>query len=172
METLIPFRGQSQYDAAIHPRLQGSACGPVTVAVILQHHEKNQIVVDDFYKQIGGTRIGLFTWRMIRRLRRSLGSRYHIAKAVSLEDVKQELLAGRPVAMKFDKHFSFRWFQKPAYRYHWVPLVGFHDEEDDVTLFFHDNGGRGRESRLRKTSWKRNRDVLSFVKIVPVDSLS
>lgn len=170
METLIPFHGQSQYDAAIHPKLQGSACGPVTAAVILQHHEGNEIGINNFYKIVGGTRIGLFKWRMIRRLRKLLGPRYHVSAAASFEEVKQELLAGRPVAMKFDKHFSFRWFQKPMYRYHWVPLIGFRDEKDDVTLYFHDNGGRDRESRIRKASWKQNRDVLSFVKIVPLQS--
>ena len=168
MEIFIPFEGKSQYDDVIHQKLQGSACGPVTMAAIVQYHEGQEIEINTFYRMLGSTRIGSFKWRLIRRLRWLLGPRYRIEETRKLEEVKKELLAGRPVAMKFDKHFSFRWFQKPTYRYHWVPLIGFRDEPDDVTLFFHDNGGRGRKSKVRGASWNKNRDVLSFIKIIPL----
>ncbi|WP_088006504.1 hypothetical protein [Indiicoccus explosivorum] len=170
MEAFIQLEGKSQYEGSIHPGLQGSACGPVTMAVILEYHEGNEIGIDEFYRALGSSRIGSFKWRLIRRLRRLLGPRYRIDEARTLDEVKQELVAGRPVAMKFDKHFSFHWFQKPMYRYHWVPLIGFREEPgtEDITLIFHDNGGRGRKSRVRSASWNKNKDVLSFIRIIPL----
>ncbi len=73
--------------------------------------------------------------------------------------------------MKFDQYFTFQWFtkKKPAYKYHWVPLIGYEIKNDDLYLIFHDNGGRGRESEIRSIRYDDNRHVLSFVKIEPRD---
>ncbi|RNF39324.1 C39 family peptidase [Planococcus salinus] len=168
MKTIIPFTGMSQYENTIEGRKQGSACGPVTVASIMKFHREKEYAVNDLYASLGTTAIGLFSWRLIRKLRKLTGSRFEIKKIRSIDQVKTELLAGRPVAMKFDRYFSFRWFSKPMFRYHWVPLIGFEEKQDDVILFFHDNGKRSRPSKLRTASYRKHQQVLSFVKIVPV----
>ncbi|WKA59719.1 hypothetical protein QWY16_06215 [Planococcus shenhongbingii] len=158
----------SQYAAAIDAKKQRSACGPTTIAAILKHHEKIDYGIEQLYGLLGTTPIGLFTWRLIKNFKKAAGQRYHIEKVRSLETVKSELLAGRPLAMKFDRYFSFRWFSKPLYDYHWVPLIGFEDEDDDVVLYIHDNGKRNRPSKIRAVSYNENRNVLTFVRICPV----
>ncbi|MGI2329316.1 hypothetical protein [Planococcus sp. YIM B11945] len=170
MKAIIPFEGMSQYESSITKKLRGSACGPVTAATILKHHETKSYGINDLYAQLGSTRIGLFTWRLLRNLRKLAGSRYKIQKARSLEEVKSELLAGRPLAMKFDRYFSFHWFLKPTYNYHWVPLVGFEEKPDDLILYIHDNGQKNRPSKLRTVSYQANQKVLTFVKIVPIQT--
>ena len=168
MKTVIPFEGLSQYAETIERKKQGSACGPTTAAAILKHYEKNDYGINELYALLGTTPIGLFTWRLVKNLRKLAGPRYDIKKIRSIEEVKSELLAGRPVAMKFDRWFSFRWFSKPLYDYHWVPLIGFEERPDDLILYFHDNGKRNRPSKLRTVSYQANRNVLTFVKIAPI----
>lgn len=167
MKTLLPFEGLSQYDRAIDSKKRGSACGPVTAAAIFRFHENENLGVNEVYRLLGTTPIGLFTWRLLRNFRKIAGSQYHIEKTRSISEVKQELLDGRPLAMKFDRYFTFRWFSKPLFNYHWVPLIGFEDKEDDVILYFHDNGKRNRPSKIRTVSYNNHRSVLSFVKIIP-----
>lgn len=167
MKAMIPFKGLSQYDPKIDSRLQGSACGPVTAAAILNFHNHTDNEVNDFYKTLGATAIGLFTWRMVRNFKKIGGRRFVASKVKSIESVKAELLAGRPVAMKFDRYFSFRWFSNPLYNYHWVPLIGFEEQGNDLVLYFHDNGKRNRPSKVQTVSYFPNRKFLTFVKIVP-----
>lgn len=168
MKVLIPFEGLSQYNDSIHKNIQTSSCGPVTVASILHYHEKSDLGINELYRLLGTTRIGLFTWRLKKNFRRAGGDRYDIEITRSLKEVKEELQAGHPLAMKFDRYFSFRWFSKPDYFYHWVPLVGFEEKPDDIILYFHDNGKRNRPSKIRTASYNHNRKVLTFVKIKPL----
>ncbi|MGO1060513.1 C39 family peptidase [Planococcus sp. FY231025] len=170
MKVLIPFAGMSQYDKKIDEKLRGSACGPTTAATILRHHEKKDWDVNDVYQALGTTRVGLFTWRLKRNFRKLADKRYKIEKAASLEEVKSELAAGRPLAVKFDRYFSFRWFSKPVFNYHWVPLVGFEEKPDDLILYVHDNGKRNRPSKLQAVSYGANKKFLTFVKIVPTQT--
>ncbi|MDN7243557.1 hypothetical protein QWY14_17340 [Planococcus sp. N028] len=168
MKTVIPFEGRSQYVDTIDSKKRGSACGPVTAAAILNHYEKTDYGINELYKMLGATPIGLFTWRLLKNLRRITGQRYDVKKVQNIEDVKRELLAGRPLAMKFDRWFSFRWFSKPLYNYHWVPLIGFEEKPDDLILYFHDNGQKNRPSKIRTVSYKTDQNVLTFIKIVPI----
>lgn len=168
MKILIPFEGMSQYDHSIDEKKRGSACGPVTAAAILNYHENITPGINQLYRLLGTTPIGLFSWRLLKNFRKASGSRYAIQKAASIQEVKDELAAGRPVAMKFDRYFTFRWFSKPAYNYHWVPLIGFEETPEDLILYFHDNGKRNRPSKVRTVSYKENRKVLTFIKIVPI----
>lgn len=170
MKILIPFEGMSQYEESVDERKRSSACGPVTAASILKFHDNREYAVNELYKTLGTTPIGLFSWRLIRKLQKFTASRFEIKKIRSIDQVKSELLAGRPVAMKFDRYFSFRWFSKPLFHYHWVPLVGFEEKNDDVILYFYDNGKRSRPSKLRTASFNKHQKVLSFVKIVPTCS--
>lgn len=168
MKILIPFIGMSQYDEKIDAIWQGSACGPVTAASILRYHEKKDWNVNDVYKALGTTRIGLFTWRLKRNFRKLAGNRYQVKKISSIEEAKKELAAGRPLALKFDRYFVFRWFSKPLFNYHWVPLIGFEEKPDDLILYIHDNGKRNRPSKLQAVSYEANKKILTFVKIAPI----
>lgn len=166
MKILHNFIGKSQFDDDIHVQFRASACGAVTAYTILRHHLKAtaDIYVNDLYRQLGGTKIGLFKWRFIRNLQKILGSHW-IVKECSTEELLQEIDAGRPVAAKFDKWFSFHWFGKFNYDYHWVPVIGYKKSKQGIVLIVHDNGGRNRESRIREIPYKPNRQILSFIKI-------
>lgn len=159
------IEGKSQYDASVHPNLQNSACGPTTVHVILQYFniEKD---VNVLYKQLGTTKIGLFKWRLIKRLRSMLGARFTI-QSCSLAEALTQLEQEYPVALKFDQYFSWQWRskKKPLFKYHWVPLIGYERKNGELYLIIHDNGGRGRDSQLRTFCYEDNKHVLSFVKI-------
>ena len=167
LKILLPLKGMSQYDEAIDSPIRGSACGPVTAAAIFNYHENEPLGINDVYRLLCTTRIGLFTWRLVRNFHKIAGSQYAIQKTRSISEVKRELLNGRPLAMKFDRYFTFRWFSKPMFNYHWVPLIGFEDKGDDVILYFHDNGKRNRPSKVRTVSYNEQRSVLRFVKIIP-----
>ncbi len=168
LKVLIPFNGQSQYAPEIKTQWQGSACGPVTAAAILQHYGEKEWTASELYRLLGATRIGLFTWRFVRKFAKLTSGRYDVHTIHSIDEVKKELIAGRPLAVKFDRWFSFHWFSKPMFNYHWVPLVGFEEQDEDLILYIHDNGKRNRPSKLRAVSYHKNRKFLTFVKIVPI----
>lgn len=167
MQKLIAFKGLSQHAESISEKYRSSACGPVTVAAIFHHHEGLEVGVDQLYRLLGSTPIGLFTWRLLRNFHKIGGKRYELKKTSNIEEVKTELMAGHPLAMKFDRYFTFQWFSKPRYSYHWVPLIGFKQEADDLIFYIHDNGQKNRPSKMRTVSYLENRKVLSFVKIMP-----
>lgn len=160
------FTGKSQYDEDIEQRFRSSACGPVTAFLMLTHHFPNNpsYNVNELYRLLGGTRIGLFTWRFIKNMKKLLGNDWHVARC-SINEVIQQLDAGRPVAAKFDKWFSLRWRGKYEFNYHWVPVIGYEKSDNGVTLIIHDNGGVNRPSKLRRVSYKENKPVLTFIKM-------
>lgn len=164
-KVILPVTGLSQWDAGINERLRASACGPTTIRTIFDYHEETGSAIDELYRSLGTTRIGLFTWRLMRNFRHLSEGRFCARRIRSIDEVKAELLAGRPLAMKFDRYFTFRWRKKSAFAYHWVPLIGFEETEDDILLYIHDNGGRNRQSRRQKISYKENRSILTFVGI-------
>jgi len=91
-----------------------------------------------------------------------------IVRTCSLKEALQEIDAGRPVAMRFDRYFSLQWRDKKStFAYHWVPLIGYEIKNDELWLIFHDNGGPQRDSQIRQALYKDNEKVLSFVKMVP-----
>lgn len=167
MRVLLNVNGMSQYSEDVLPQYQASACGPTTAHVILQHFNK-QANVNELYKLLGSTKIGLFKWRMIRNLRKLLGEDYTVAECTVSEAIEQ-LRHGNPIAMKFDVYTSLQMFstKKPLFKYHWVPLIGYDAREECLDLIIHDNGGRGRPSQIRQFCYDDNRHVLSFVKIEP-----
>lgn len=168
MKVIIPFQGLSPAETTIDISKRKSACGPVTASAILKHHERRTLSVNEIYKLLGTTPIGLFTWRLIRRWRSVSQKDYEVKRVRSIEEVKQELMAGRPLAMKFDRYFSLQWFAKPLFNYHWVPLVGFKETEDDLLLYIHDNAKKNRPSKIRAVSYKHHAKLLTFVKIKPI----
>ncbi|MFX3673897.1 MAG: C39 family peptidase [Paenisporosarcina sp.] len=171
MRVQLDVEGLSQYDNSIKSHYKPSACGPVTALTILRFwlQKDYEYDVNQLYRLLGGTRIGLFTWRLKKNLRKLLGPTWEI-NTCSLEDAKAELREGRPVACKFDRYFTFHWLRSYEFSYHWVPLIGYEENENGLTLLIHDNGGRNRESRIRYVSYKKNKAILTFVKIVPLSN--
>ena len=166
---LINFKGMSQYSEEVKPGYQNSACGPTTVHVILNYLFEDPTVSKDvniLYEMLGGTKIGLFKWRLIKNLQRYLGPKWNVASCTLYEAIHQ-LDEGRPVAMKFDCYFSLQWKAKPEFKYHWVPLIGYEIKNDELYLILHDNGGRTKNNKIRVVRYADNHKVLSFVKIEP-----
>ena len=166
MKIMLDVNGESQYGPHIHEPYRNSACGPVTASVLMKHHGHSQHTANDFYKRLGTTRIGLSKRNFIKNLQRLLGNVWNVEE-IEIDDVKKELCAGRPVAAKFDRYFSFKWFSTYEFSYHWVPVIGFEEAIDGLYLYIHDNGGRNRPSRVRKISYKRNAPILSFIRVSP-----
>jgi hypothetical protein len=168
MKTILDIKGKSQFDDDIDRTIQSSACGPVTALVMIHHLFSNGCPynVNELYRLMGGTKIGLFKYRFIRNMRKVLGGGWTVAEC-TIDEVKIQLDNGFPIAAKFDKWFTFRWRGDYEFDYHWVPVIGYEEKNDDVYLIIHDNGGRNRDSCMRSISYKKNRPILSFVKIEP-----
>lgn len=166
MKTVLPFQGMSQYDESIEPMLRSSACGPTTAHLLLKHIGLPAPSVNSLYILLKGTRIGLFTHRFVRNLNRLVGPDW-TAETCTLHEALQEIKKGRPVAVKFDKYFSFEFDLQSTFAYHWVPMTGYSVEQGKLYLFVHDNGGPNRESKLRKILYGPNHSVLTFVKLAP-----
>lgn len=166
MRQQLILTGTSQYDASVAPSYRNSACGPATIYVILNYFNKSAPSINELYQQLGSTKIGLFKWRLIYYLRR-LQPTWDI-RGCSLKEALQEIDAGRPVAMRFDRYFSLNWRdQTSTFAYHWVPLIGYEIKNDQLWLIFHDNGGPNRNSKIQQALFHNNAKVLSFVKITP-----
>jgi hypothetical protein len=166
LKVLLDVEGESQYSDQIDERFRNSACGPVTASIMMKHHGQERFTTNELYKLLHTMKIGLFKRNFIKNMRRIFGDGW-IVEEIKIEGVKKELCAGRPVAAKFDRYFSFRWFSTFDFAYHWVPVIGFEEIEEGLILFIHDNGGRNRSSRIRKISYNRNAPILSFVRISP-----
>jgi len=169
MKVQLNIQEMSQYSQSVNAQIQNSACGPTTVFVILNYYRIQSSSIKDInslYQLLGGTKIGLFKWRLIKNLRKLLGDNWDV-RSCTLHESLKELESGRPVAMKFDKHFTLQWFTKPTFRYHWVPLIGYEIINDELYLILHDNGNRYRDSQIRKVRYSDNHKILSFVKIEP-----
>ncbi|WP_153732092.1 C39 family peptidase [Sporosarcina obsidiansis] len=168
MSKLIEVKGKSQYDEDIKPSYRASACGPVTAFVLLRHLFPTQQTptINDLYRQLGGTKIGLPTWRFVRRLGHLLGADWTV-KVCHVHEAIQQLDKGRPVALKFDKWFRLKWCGRFSYDYHWVVMVGYEYVEDSLHVLVHDNGGRNRPSKVRSIPYQPNKKILTFVKIEP-----
>ncbi|WP_018392208.1 C39 family peptidase [Bacillus sp. 37MA] len=169
---MIPVKGKSQYDDDIKPQFRSSACGPVTVSVILNYWFSGTypIHVNELYTSLSTTPIGLFRFMMVYKLRRLLGPDWLVKSTNRIDEVMDELQKGHPVAAKFDKYFTLRFFSKPMYAYHWVVITGYEMKNGEIILFFHDNGAPGRESKRRHVSYRKQSSMLRFVLITPPDS--
>ncbi|WP_102694182.1 C39 family peptidase [Rummeliibacillus pycnus] len=168
MRIQLPVEGQSQYATSVNRKYQNSACGPTTAYVLLQYlqPEKRQKSINQLYQLLGCTRIGLFSYRMVRNMKKILGPSFEVRNC-SLNDALKEIEAGRPAIMKFDRYFSLHFFFKGDFNYHWVPLIGFEKTDDDILLIIHDNGGRNRDSQIREISYQKNCKIVSFIRIAP-----
>lgn len=168
MSRLIEVKGKSQHDEDINRAYRASACGPVTAFVLLRHLlSPNQPPdINQLYRQLGGTRIGLPASRFVRKLSKLLGADWNV-KTCSVEEALHQLNEGRPVALKFDKWFRLKWRGRFSFDYHWVVLVGYEYIEGSLYLLVHDNGGRNRPSTVRSVPYRLNESILTFIKIEP-----
>lgn len=165
MKKTIPLTQKSQYDSDIKRRFRNSACGPVTAYVILDYYfPKRFQQINKLYRTLGGTPIGLFTWRFIRNLNNLLGEDWIVEKC-SVDEMMRQIDLGNPIAAKFDKWFTWHWFGRYSYDYHWVSIVGYEERNDGLWLFVHDNGGKNRPSQLQTLPYKPNAEILTFVKV-------
>lgn len=165
MNNFLSLKKKSQYDPDINKRYRSSACGPVTAYTILDYYFPNHFQdINQLYKRLGGTAIGLFTWRFVRNLSKLLGEDW-IVETCSIEEVKRQIDLGNPVAAKFDKWFTFKWRGRYSFDYHWVPVAGYKQSNNGLMLLIHDNGGKNRSCKLRIVPYSPNRDVLTFVKV-------
>ena len=172
MKKLLDVKRKSQYDDDIKESYRPSACGPVTARILMDQISPDACPYDvnELFKLLGGTKIGLVKGRFIRNMRKILGDDWTVAEC-DIEEVKRQIDEERPVAAKFDKWFNFRWRGDFEFDYHWVPVIGYEEKGNDLTLIIHDNGSRNQGSRIRHISYNRNRPILSFVKIEPRKSI-
>lgn len=167
MKKLIHVEGKCQYDHDIAPSYRNSACGPVTAFVLLRHLFPTQTPdINELYRTLGGTKIGLPTYRFVRRLNHLLGSDWTVQVCDLLQALEQ-LDANRPVALKFDKWFNFQWRGQFSFDYHWVVMVGYHYIEGTLHILVHDNGSKNHCSTVRSLPYEPNKKILTFVSITP-----
>lgn len=172
MRSFIPLKKKSQYDEDILPKYRASACGPVTAYTLLDYHLPGQFPnINALYRTLGSTPIGLFTYRFIHNLQALLGDEW-IVKKCSLEEMKQQIDLGLPLAAKFDKWFTFQWFRPASFAYHWVAIVGYEESEQGLLLFVDDHGGPNRSSVTRILPYEPNKKVITFVQISKTSHLS
>ena len=172
MKKMLNVKGKSQYDEDINEAFRASACGPVTAHILMDQISPDACPynVNELFKLLGGTKIGLTKRRFIGNMRKVLGAEWTVA-ACSIEEVMRQIDSGRPVAAKFDKWFNFRWQGGYEFDYHWVPVIGYEEKDGDIELIIHDNGSRNRSSQVRQVSYQHNKPVLSFVKIEPIHGM-
>lgn len=168
MSKQIEVEGKCQYDSDIKAAYRASACGPVTAFVLLRHlfPDRQAPQVNDLYRLLGGTRIGLPAWRFIRNMRKVLGSGWTVQKCTVTEAVEQ-IDNGLPVAVKFDKWTSLNWRRRFSFDYHWVVMTGYEMVGGALYLHVHDHGGRNRKSQVRRIPYLPNEKVLTFIKLEP-----
>jgi len=173
MRKQLNITGKSQYDDDIYEAFRPSACGPVTARVLMDQFPLDACPynVNELFKLLGGTKIGLLKGRFIRNMRKILGTSWTVDDC-KIEEVKRQIDEGRPVAAKFDKWFSFRWFGDFEFNYHWVPVIGYEETTTDFILIIHDNGSKNQASQVRDVSYNQNKSILSFVKIEKIEPVA
>lgn len=155
----ISFQSFSQYAHTVEQSFRRAACGPTTIYSILFHYGGNVPSINTIFKKARCRSYGLSKRKMIRYLKQ-YGDPSYCAESGTIDEALREIDAGRPVAMKFDKWFSGRWWERPTYDYHWVPLIGYVEKEDELQLIVGTNRAIG---ETRTISYQANRPVLSFV---------
>ncbi|MGA4516080.1 C39 family peptidase [Solibacillus silvestris] len=135
----------SQKDPDVKSGYQSSACGPTTMAVILQywHDSKSKsklqvwksgystkgAFINSMYANRGGTFYGMSVNGVRSGLENEAIARGYSASSSSFNNFfsyKTQIDDNKPVAVKFDKWFS-KWEPnaKYDYDYHWTPGLGY-----------------------------------------------
>ncbi|MNI55118.1 hypothetical protein D3C73_1100470 [compost metagenome] len=173
----------------------GSACGPATLAALMEYWHTRQGAafipgtrhfatkaahINYIYRHYGGTPWGMSARSFARGAgayvrdaasHTSAASRQHTVSVFNnFGRYQAEINAGRPVALKFDKWFSFRWSGRFVYDYHWVLGIGYEESAGGAgpMLLVHDNGVRLRDGGYRSGQERRipylpNRKIITMV---------
>lgn len=164
---MIHLHAKSQYDPSVDERYRPSACGPTAVEAILTYYTKTPIAINDLYRALGTTPIGLFTWRLKKRLSRLLGPSWHV-RQITKQQALHAIDCGEPIALKFDRYFTPFFYKKARYNYHWTVLVDYKIEDGRLKLFVQDLGTSTRGSRIEKIDYLANAHALTFIHIKPL----
>jgi len=183
----------SQWEAGVAS--PSSACGPATMAALVEywntrqqqsfihgqsHFHSKAAHINYIYSNHGGTPWGMSVKGFMKGLKAYIRSspapgdngdrRLLLSSFNDFKRYKEEIDAGRPVAVKFDKWFSFRWKEGYAYDYHWVIGTGYEQAADGggETLIILDNGVRTPDgsytpSKERRIDYSLNKDILTMV---------
>ncbi|MEW9503030.1 C39 family peptidase [Jeotgalibacillus marinus] len=167
----------TQYDVALSKLGKGSACGPTTIATLLNDSNPTTLTESSYirqcYKQSGTTWLGLPAWQLVFTLRK-YGKSEKIAVNCMWDHFTKEIDQNRAVAIKFDQWSSFKWSSRNFhYRYHWVTGIGYEVEEEKRYLHVLDNGAydpltkQTRESKVERISFDVNKSILTMVTFSP-----
>lgn len=168
----------TQYNASLSMLGKRSACGPTTIATIINYYEptseKQSSYISKFYKESGTTWLGLPAWQLVMTLKK-YGETDKITGNSMWDVFTKEIDHNRVVAIKFDQWSSFKWFStKYRYRYHWVTGVGYKLEGDKRFIVILDNGGYNkRTKKIRKSntievSYEENKPILTMITFKPI----
>lgn len=180
---LLPHTIFSQYDSNVKSGYRNSACGPTTIAVILQYwHDsrgksKLQVYnsgyttkgdfINSMYVNRGGSALGMSVSKV-----RSTGLESEVlARGYSaltstfnnFASYKNEIDNNRPLAVKFDKYFTF--FEPNAdyaYDYHWTPGLGYIYASTGTMLRVQT---LGTNSYIRDINYNVNSAIISMVSL-------
>lgn len=159
----------SQYEASLSKRGIKSACGPTAIATIINYYSptesKSPLWIRRWYTESKTGWFGLSSRKLIHTLSR-YGTARKIPKREMWEHYIEEIDHERPVAVKFDQWFSFKWFSDQfEYRYHWVTGIGYQIKEGRRYLMVLDHGKN--KSALKRIHFDTNRPVLTMVSFIP-----
>ncbi|WP_410513185.1 C39 family peptidase [Paenibacillus sp. BR2-3] len=172
-----------------------SACGPATMAALAEywstrlgqayihgqsHFHSKAAHINYIYSYHGGAPWGMSVKGFKKGINDYIGAPSSAGEGRRLEislstfnDIalyKMEIDDGRPVALKFDKWFTFRWKGRYVYDYHWVLGIGYEEAEagKGTALIILDNGvktadGSFMPSRERRVNYELNKNILTMV---------
>lgn len=178
-------------------RSPGSACGPATMAALMEYWHTRQGAafipgarhfvtraahINYIYSRHGGRPWGMsvrsFTRGIHAYIRSAAGKdgsndwQHSVTIFNDIERYTAEIDATRPVAIKFDKWFSFRWPGDFAYDYHWVLGIGYDKPAGGKgpVLIVHDNGHRLKDGGYRPGQERRipylpNQNIITMVSL-------
>ncbi|WP_167578537.1 C39 family peptidase [Jeotgalibacillus proteolyticus] len=158
-------QGFNQYEAELSGRGRKSACGPATMATIINYYrpskEQHSKWLRKWYKESKANWLGLSAKKMIRSLS-VYGTPSKIPSKRMWSEYRKEIDHGRPVGIKFDQWFSFKWFSTHyRYRYHWVTGIGYEEQDEKRYLLVLDNGTK--KEVIRKIDFTQNAPILSMI---------
>lgn len=149
----------SQYDTSVKAAWRDSACGPTATHIVLSHYGLTYSI-NELYRTLGTTRLGLFTPCLIRNAKRLLGDDFVVARA-SVKTVMQLIDCQLPVLAKFDRFTSLTPWKRAHYRYHWVVVTNYTINNDRLTFTALSN------NHIFTFDYGQNAHALTFVYIVP-----
>lgn len=160
------FIAYSQYNPVVKKSYRSSACGPTAVASVLSHYGIADFSINELYKKLHCTKIGLPTSFLLFFSKILLGPHWSIKK-IDVDLALIELNNQRPVILKFDRYLSTKFWKKPYFYYHWTVLVDYEIQADRLFLVVEDLGSPSRESCRHSIPFEENKHALSFIQFTP-----